>query len=168
MTTPRALKSMEQHQIEPRVSALEQFVKSLDEDIKGLASAVDRGNLETRTALANLSQAIQRTSHTDWRTLASWAAVIIAILGGVGTMYVQPLKDDSQTFHGRIERLEDKTVNNATAIAAQEVQNAEIETQFKTGKELEEMRYEMGMVHLKYLVERLQKLENSQTQKGGQ
>lgn len=160
--------------IEPRVATLESFVKGLDEDIRSLSVQVGRTADDTRAALQrqydvierqgtsfnaalnSLQQTVNRSGHTEWSTLASWAAVVLVLCGAVGSLYVQPVKDGMIAAEARFDQLVTTVNENNRAIAASDVRFAEVETQFKASKELEQMRHELAVKdsdHLRELIE---------------
>jgi hypothetical protein len=160
--------------IEPRVATLESFVKGLDDDIRALSVQVGRTADDTRSALqrqydvierqgasfnaalSSLQQTVNRSGHTEWSTLASWAAVVVVVCGTVGSLYVQPVKDAVTANESRHDNLALMVNENNRAIAASDVRFAEVETQFKASKELEQMRHELAVKdseHLRELID---------------
>lgn len=153
--------------IEPRVSRLESIVEGLDEDIKSLSSNFDRMAKNTSDALQRQYDVIERqgsqfnasisvlqttiagSGKANWPVLLSACGVVLAI----GALAAQPFRERLVGQEDRLDRLQTSVTAVTTDVAAQHVINTEIETQFRAAKELEEMRYEMGMTELRHVRE---------------
>lgn len=157
--------------MEPRVSRLESVVEGLDEDIKSLSASfdrmakstsdalqrqydvIDRQSNQVNTAISALQTTLAGSGKANWPVLLSACGLVLAISATVGGLAMQPWKDRHLSLEERVDRVQLQASTTATTIAAQHEKNVEIETQFKAAKELEEMRYEMGMSELRHVRE---------------
>lgn len=157
--------------IEPRVSRLESVVEGLDEDIKGLSASfdrmakstshalqrqydvIDRQSNQVNTAISALQTTLAGSGKANWPVMLSACGLVLAISATVGGLAMQPWKDRHVSLEERVDQIDGQATIAATTIAAQHEKNIEIETQFKAAKELEEMRYEMGMSELRHVRE---------------
>mgnify|MGYP001611916685 FL=1 len=159
--------------VEPRVAALEGFVKGLDEDIKGLQSAFDRNTIETRSTQQRLFDLVERQGagfqksinelerslsdrrETKWNTLANWAAVIISLGGVLGFLTLQPVKDRIENLAEEFRVHESIEGHSGTSakLAAMHVQFTEIETQFNAGKDIIALLRDNNIERLDHLSE---------------
>lgn len=82
--------------LEPRVSALETSVQSLTDDVRDLSRLIERSVESTRahiersiestnSHLSMLSDRVSDSKRTPWGVLASWAAVVLLIVGMAGS-----------------------------------------------------------------------------------
>jgi len=144
----------EEARIEPRVATLESFVKGLDEDIRALSAQVGRTADDTRSALqrqydvierqgqnfnsalAALQQTVNKSGHTEWSTLASWAAVILVICAGIGSLYVQPLKDGQGSLVNRVDGIQ----ATVTTREVEELRNELVEKDIAYLREMFELK----------------------------
>jgi hypothetical protein len=110
------------HTHDARLASLETGFTTLKDDVHSI-----------RTAIADLAGQLSRSQKTDWSTLASWAAVVVAFIGLVGgiiswglitnqnrTDEVLSKLSDSFVAHirdGHPQRVEQKAANNAENIA---------------------------------------------------
>ncbi len=157
--------------IEPRVSRLESIVEGLDEDIKGLSvsfdrmakstsealqrqyDVIDRQNNQVNAAITTLQTTLAGSGKANWPVMLSACGLVLAISATVGGLAMQPWKDRHVSLEERVDQIDGQATIAATTIAAQHEKNIEIETQFKAAKELEEMRYQMGMAELRHVRE---------------
>lgn len=85
-------------------------VASVETDIRNIASSVDK----LSTAVAALGDKVGSASRTDWSVLASWSAVIITVLGALGVMATNPIKEDLLEINKRIYRHHDLPGHDAS------------------------------------------------------
>lgn len=84
-----------------RVNLVEREVAGVREQIAGLST-----NMTNQAAtLARISVNLEQKGATDWKALASWATVILAIVGGVATLVLTPLRGQIDANARSIERL---------------------------------------------------------------
>jgi len=104
--------------VDERVAALETGLTSVARSVESLALSVQAGFADTRRergelhgenqrALRALQDRLNENQRTPWATLAGWAAVVIAIVFGVGNIVAGGIQRASETQADRINRLED-------------------------------------------------------------
>lgn len=78
----------DESKLESRVTGLERDVQNLAKLVKGLAE--DSHALATK--IDESLNAMRRDSRTNWGTLASWAAVVIAFISAIGYLAIDPIR----------------------------------------------------------------------------
>ena len=81
MTRRRSNHSKNAIHVEERISSLEAGQEALRDDIHGISKSLSEFSHRTQDAITAISDKISDNSRTPWGILASWAAVIIAVLG---------------------------------------------------------------------------------------
>ena len=89
---------------EPRISIIEQDLTGVKRDIGFLGSQME----SLVSAVHELTNSVSNMGKTDWKLLASWATVIMALLAYHGELKTRPLEATHVRFEKRIEKLEDK------------------------------------------------------------
>ena len=70
--------------LQSRLAALETSYTSLHADVVSLGRALERFSEETRNSMRQLVEQITQTQRPQWGVLASWAGVLIALVGLLG------------------------------------------------------------------------------------
>lgn len=83
-----------------RVATTEKEIAELKTDVSYIREQID--------ALVRSVDRIIGARQTNWNVLATWAAVIIAVVAYHGNLVLEPIKTDSTELRGRIEKLEEK------------------------------------------------------------
>lgn len=86
------------------MDGLSSWVRGIDNDVKEQSRKI--GSLETNmenvmrsldnvsSVLNSLNNKITHDSRTNWSVLAAWAGVIIGVIGSLGYLSTQPLKEE--------------------------------------------------------------------------
>lgn len=146
--------SIEDQRIESRVSRIESEVESLAQSVSALTASVgrmqdgfrddmNRISSALNAAIADLTEKLSARSRTNWGTIAGVATVALGVAGLVGNLALQPIRDRQILLEDRVDKSQALSADNAKAIAASEIKFAEVETQFHSGDELDELRYQM-------------------------
>lgn len=83
-------------QIYSRIGKIEQEQASILTSIQSMSSAI--------TNLASEVKSLTNAGKTNWSVLASWSAVIIALMTAVGSLAINPIKES--VMYNKLERKE--------------------------------------------------------------
>ena len=72
-----------------RIASLETDFRSIHEDVKGLARAVESLGGETRSAINALGHQISKSRETPWSLIIGCFAILIPVVGGAGAWISQ-------------------------------------------------------------------------------
>lgn len=105
------------HTVEGEVAEVREQLAGITVNLQGQAATLSRiaANMEAR-------------SGTDWKALASWASVIMVIIGFVGTMVLGPMRSQIESTRTTVDRLNEGRILDARAAlsdARQELIDAE-------------------------------------------
>jgi len=84
---------MAEPNLEPRVTALETSITSLTEDVRSLGRSLERYADSTTTQITELSSKFSASQKTPWGVLASWAGVVLVIVGMAGSSFIKDILD---------------------------------------------------------------------------
>lgn len=148
--------------VEERVAALETNVSSLARSVESLAQSVQTGFSDTRRertelhgenqrSLRSLQDRLNENQRTPWATLAGWAAVVIAIVFGVGNVVAGGIQRSSDYHAGRLDDLDRTRLEAAYQRGALEAHLAAIdaaqdELRLSTRRLDERLQAEVGAV----------------------
>jgi hypothetical protein len=124
--------------VDERVAALETGLTSVARSVESLAQSVQAGFADTRRergelhgenqrALRALQDRLNENQRTPWATLAGWAAVVIAIVFGVGNIVAGGIQRASDAQAARIGRLEDHRIETAYLAGAQDARAEDVQ-----------------------------------------
>lgn len=129
------------HKVEGELAEVRETLAGITVNLQGQAATLSRiaANMEAR-------------SGTDWKALASWASVIMVVIGFVGTMVLSPMRSEMQSQRTSIDRLNEGRMIDARAQLAdarQELIDAEqrgryLERVDRQGKLIDELRPKPG------------------------
>jgi len=136
----------EQHQIESRVSRLETNMENLVEDIRqtnqnvvSLGKAIETMSTNTTNAITELADKLHSSTQTQWGPMLSFTAIVLVIVGMVGSGYVRDqyrIEDQQEAITLILQEIRD---TNAT-------QTTRLDSLDKTGDKMEEnLRREIAL-----------------------
>ena len=76
---------------EDRIARLEAGQEALQSNVVQLGKTIEGHAAQTRHAIESLAKQVSDGQRTPWSALASWAAVILVIVGMAGSGYVRDL-----------------------------------------------------------------------------
>lgn len=116
----------EHHERAPRSSMGEVFTRVgvVEKDVAGVRTEL--ATLGTNVAnmsatLARISVNIEQRGATDWKALASWASVILAIVGLFASLMLTPIRAGLDANTAAIERINEARIADAR-LARQDIQ----------------------------------------------
>lgn len=93
-------------ELSPRVSALEVGVRTLSNEMESVKVSVDRVSSNVIAGFAEIRRDFSNSGRTNWGWVIAGIAVIVALVGAVGTAWVRPLQQVDENFSTRIRELE--------------------------------------------------------------
>lgn len=100
-----------------RVHKVETEVASVRTDLASIAQIVKAQDV----TLTRIATGLEQRQQTDWKALASWATVILAVGGLFASLTLAPIRADIQS----IESTVNQTLEKRVADAARTVESAE-------------------------------------------
>lgn len=92
-----------------RVRGVEAEIGGIKSELSAMAAILtNQGNV-----LARISLNIEQKSSTDWKALASWASVVIVVIGLFSTLALNPVKERQANQEQTIERIVDARATDA-------------------------------------------------------
>lgn len=113
-----------------RVHKVETELSEVRTDIAGISV-----NLQSQGAtLARIANTLEQKSATDWKALASWATVILGIVGLVASLILSPMRAQMEANQAAIDRLADYRIvdtRNQVEDARRQIADAEERGRYK-------------------------------------
>jgi len=99
-------------ELSPRVSALEVGVRTLSNELESVKTSVDRLSSNVVTGFAEIRRDSAASGRTNWGWVIAAIAVVVALVGAVGTAWVRPLQNNDEAFEHRVANLERELAEN--------------------------------------------------------
>ena len=93
-------------ELSPRVSALEVGVRTLSNELESVKTSVDRLSSNVVAGFAEIRRDSAASGRTNWGWVIAAIAVVVALVGAVGTAWVRPLQQVDENYQQRISGLE--------------------------------------------------------------
>ena len=106
-----------------RISAIERDLSAVERDVAHLARGLtelshqtQQGFDDVHKSLENISTNLSQKSETKWGILGTWGAVLLAIIGGVGTLTLIPVREHIHNLNMRLHAHEQIDGHNGAMI----------------------------------------------------
>ena len=93
-------------ELAPRVSALEVGVRTLSNELESVKTSVDRLSSNVVAGFAEIRRDSAASGRTNWGWVIAGIAVVVALVGAVGTAWVRPLQAYDEQFERRLASTE--------------------------------------------------------------
>ena len=104
---------MKDSELSPRVAALEVGQKAIAAEVDSLRISVDRVQSTVAAGLNEIRRDLSSSGRTNWGWIFAAVAVLVAIVGAVGSAWVRPLQAFDETILDRLDRVQMMTEANA-------------------------------------------------------
>jgi hypothetical protein len=96
------------NELSPRVSALEVGVRTLSNELESVKTSVDRLSSNVVAGFAEIRRDSATSSRTNWGWVIAGIAVIVSLMGAVGTAWVRPLELSANGIERRLSVVESR------------------------------------------------------------
>lgn len=96
-------------ELSPRVSALEVGVRSLSNEMESVKTSVDRLSSNVVAGFAEIRRDSAASGRTNWGWVIAAIAVVVALVGAVGTAWVRPLQQVDEQIEVRLSAVEKRS-----------------------------------------------------------
>ena len=94
--------------LSPRVAALEVGMRSISNEVESVKTSVDRLSSNVVAGFAEIRRDSASSGRTNWGWVIAGVAVVVALVGAVGTAWVRPLQAFDDQFEKRLTTIEKK------------------------------------------------------------
>lgn len=91
--------------LSPRVAALEVSVRALSNDVESVRGSVEQLSANVISGFAEIRRDFAAAGRTNWGWIIAAVAVIIALVGAVGSAWIRPLQQVDEVQAMRINEL---------------------------------------------------------------
>lgn len=93
----------------PRVSALEVGVRTLSNEMESVKTSIDRLSSNVVSGFAEIRRDSASSGRTNWGWVIAGVAVLIALVGSVGTAWFRPLQAFDEQIEVRLSAVEKRS-----------------------------------------------------------
>lgn len=135
-----------------RLSTAEQKIGDLSEQIVGVSTQLRHQDQQLNTIESQLSAiatSVQQSTATDWKTLAAWATVLLAVVALYTNLNLAPIKE--AILDSRADRVDLRNEVKAVSTTQAQSVNAQVEAAEIRGRNLQrldEVERELKMLHV--------------------
>lgn len=119
---------------EKQYSQLDSRVAALESDMSNLIRSVDRLN----QSIDGMSQRVSASGATNWGVLGTWTAVLVTVIGGLGTLALLPVRERMLEVDSRLELHRNELGHPATLVSLQALKEDYEETKDQLTKSSQE------------------------------
>jgi hypothetical protein len=91
------------------VAALEVGLRSISTEVDSLRVSVDRVQSTVSAGLTEIRRDLSSSGRTNWGWIFAAVAVLVAIVGAVGSAWVRPLQAFDEAISARLDRVQQMT-----------------------------------------------------------
>ena len=106
-----------EHSMDARMSTTEANVEALTENVRHLAESIAEVGRNMQAGFDALREQMANRSRPQWNMYASWAGVVISVVGMVGTAVLRPMISDLARLESRMISAETLLTNRGLTIA---------------------------------------------------
>lgn len=98
--------AMRDSELSPRVAALEVGLRAISTEVDSLRVSVDRVQSTVAAGLNEIRRDLSSNGRTNWGWIFAAVAVLVAIVGAVGSAWVRPLQAADEAIEARLDRVQ--------------------------------------------------------------